>query len=352
MGLFLKKHMMKYKRHKKLSDVTQLQFLKRLYRLLEKGYPLIAALETISWDNSMRASAQKIIYRLKNGHHLDKAFDSVPFHKSITAYLYFVRVNGNLLISIKKSIIMFEHRMNYMSKFKQIMRYPILLLIIFVTLIIFIKRTILPSFNQLFQSQTASSKTVVYSIQIIDYFTSFILITSIVIFIISMLWFLFKNKLPMQTKIMIYSKIPFLRSFMKMQTSYYFAIHLSMLLKAGIPLQECLLIMNKQPKLPILSHYSSQLTEKLNRGQQVYAILTTFELFEEQFVVLFQKNSDIAALERDLSSYADLLAEQIEQKIMRIIMFIQPVFLVILAFSIIFIYIALMWPMFQLIKTI
>jgi len=101
---YLKKFFLIAKR-KRMSEQLQLRFLKRLYRLLTNGYPLIEALKVIMWDQQMKRPAKHIKTLLKNGYALDEALANVYFHQNITSYLYFVRTHGQLQHSLKKCII-------------------------------------------------------------------------------------------------------------------------------------------------------------------------------------------------------------------------------------------------------
>src|SRR4051794_3546921 len=96
-----------FKNHKKkLPKEIQLRFLKRLHRLLESGYPLLEAMETLKWDKSLLPIATQIINSLKNSLTIDQAFEKAMFHQSITNYLYFVQANGDLQGSILKCMEM------------------------------------------------------------------------------------------------------------------------------------------------------------------------------------------------------------------------------------------------------
>lgn len=350
MDSFLKKFIKT--RNSKLSKETQLLFLKRLYRLLENGYPLLAALEIIKWDKQMIKPASQIISSLKNGNSIDLAFDKASFHDSITSYLYFVKANGDLQGSIGKCIEMYEHRLNYVKKFQQIARYPTILLFIFSLLLYFIKSSVLPSFADIFLTGSESSSTVTISIMIIDYLGT-LAITIIVMFVIAILiWNFTKQKVVIDKQIKFYHAIPIYRKFLKLQTSFLFATHFSNLLKTGMSFKEILQQMAQQKKLPIIAYYSNLMTAELSRGLHITNLISQFTFLEKQLTAIFQKNVDVHALEKDLAVYAALLMEEIERKTIKSITFIQPVFFIILASFILFIYMTLMWPMFQLIKTI
>src|SRR5699024_10200321 len=149
---------------------------------------------------------------------LDKALEKAHFHDVIVAYLYFVRVNGNLLLSLEKCLTMFEHRIMYIKKFTQVIRYPIVLSFSFIILLVFIKQSVLPSFLELFQSSAESSRTVFYSILIIDLASSIFFITLLLLSVAFVFWAVYKKRLSVESRILIYRIIPLLRTFIRMQT--------------------------------------------------------------------------------------------------------------------------------------
>ncbi|WP_100010665.1 competence type IV pilus assembly protein ComGB [Lentibacillus sediminis] len=336
----------------KLPDDIQLRFLKQLNRLLENGYTLIHALEVINWDKQLKTPVRTISSRLKEGASLDEALEHAEFHASICTYLYFTRMNGDITSSLKKAMEIFDHRVRYTKKFRQIIRYPLFLLIIFGVLLYFIQQFVLPSFADIFKSSTQAAGTVNFSLLLIDILSGFALVMLLLLGVILLVWLRTKNNLLIEQQIKIYYKIPVYRSFLKLQTSFLFAIHFSTLLKTGMSYNQILSHMAHQKKLPIIAHYAQLLKEELTRGLPVASLLSQMSLMENQLTAIFQKDVDITALEKDLTVYADMVTEEMERKTIRMLTFIQPVFFVVLASFIIFIYVTLMWPMFQLIQNI
>lgn len=349
---FLKKFIKTHYFHKALQEDVQLTFLKRLHRLLDNGYSLIGALEVIKWDKKLANVSEQIIQLLMEGYVIDEAFEKANFHPTIIAYLYFVRINGNLIASIEKCTNMFEQRIKYIKKFSRVIRYPIVLFIVFIFLLIFLKQSVLPLFSDLFQSSTESSRTVLFSIIFIDFISTTFIIVIFLIGIATFIWHFYKRHMSIEEQIAIYNKIPIYRAFLKIQTSYYFATHMSMFLEAGMPIKEILENMSGQQKLPIISHYASLMLEQLQNGVYIDHLLQNLPLLEEQLATLFQKHHNIDSLKKDLTAYAEFLADTLKQKITRAISYIQPAFFITLACFIIFIYLTLMWPMFQLIQTV
>lgn len=351
MALYLKKYFTQI-RHKNLKKEQQLLFLNRLSRLLQNGYTLIESLEIIQWDKAMKNPASTIKTALTNGSTLDQAFEEAKFNSVVTSYLYFVRANGDIQASIDKCLKMYEQRLHYTKKFEQVARYPIILLFVFSILLYFIKQSVLPSFLDIFQSSTETSSMVFLSITIMDLLSNVAYILLILVVIASILWQVNKRKVPIEKQIKLYCAIPIYYQYKKLNTSFLFATHFSSLLKTGIPIKEILTSMTLQTKLPIMAYYSNLMIEELNQGKHITSLLSQLKLLDKQIPVIFQKNADVHALEKDLSVYAELITEELHRKITKSITYVQPIFFLIIAAFIIFIYLTLMWPMFNMIKTI
>lgn len=338
--------------NKVMSKDLQLRFLKRLARLLDNGYTLVEALETIKWDKQLDTVASSIINSLKNGSTFDEALENTRgFSPAITSYLYFIRANGDIRQSIEKCNTMFEQRIRYAKKFQETIRYPIILFFVFALVIYFVKQSVLPSFIDLFNN-SGSSSTAVISIIVIDVLTKFMMISGILLVAGVLVSKGIKHKIGIEKQIMIYRSIPVYRKYKKLHISFLFATHFSSLLKTGMSIKEILSVMENQNKLPILSYFSTLMTDELNKGVYITKLLENLPLIDRQIAVIFQKNADVNALEKDLDMYAVVLTEELNRKIMKVLTYLQPAFFLILAGFIVLIYVTLMWPMFQLIKTI
>lgn len=330
----------------------QLRFLKRLSRLLSNGYTLIEALDVIKWDKELYAISNQISHLLKNGIPIDEAFEQTKFHSSIIAHLYFIKINGDILASIDKCVDMFEHRLNYVKKFQQVIRYPILLTSIFLILLYALKQFILPVFLELFHSNLDSLSIVQLFLMMLAIVVRFIMVSAIFSIVLIVFWQVYKKRCSIKNKLLLYSKIPIYRQYLKIQTSFQFATHISSLLKSGLPIKEILTNLSQQQQLPIIAYYSKLMTSELNNGYHLETLISQLQFLDKQIAIIFQKNINADTLQKDLSIYADWLIEELHRKVMKIFTMIQPIFFVMIALLIILMYVMLMWPMFDLIKTI
>ncbi|MEN2464969.1 type II secretion system F family protein [Ornithinibacillus sp. JPR2-1] len=338
--------------NKKLNIATQLTFLKRLSRALTNGYPLLAALETLKWDKNLYHLAEDIIYHIKRGYTLDQSLEKLSFHPIITSYLFFAKEHGDLDASITKCLAIFEKRIHHLKKFTQVIRYPIILLIVFSIAFLFIQHSVVPNLLTLFQQHEQDSFIIHSAIglsSLLYYSTILILIA---LFIMYWIWKRIKATIPIGLQIKIYRSIPLYRSYLTLNTSFLFATHVESLLKTGLPIKDVLTILSKQEKLPLLSYYATQLTNGLNHGVPISQLMTELTFISPQLASIFQQNSNADTLEKDLGTYSAYITEEINEKIVKFITYIQPVFFILLGLVIILIYLSLLVPMYQFIETI
>lgn len=346
MVLFRIKHL----KNRPLPDRLQLQFLEQLEQFLSHGYPLLESLERIKWDKRLASTASELTVALKKGKAIDQAFTQVNFHYTITSFLYFVRKHGDLLASIHTCKEMFAKRLRYRQTFQQIMRYPVLLLVIFSIILLFLRQAILPTFINMFHTSSMMPTLFIYAFVTFDYVIP-LLALGIMIFLVGIIIFTRqKSTLRTSVQVKIYQRIPIYRKYLKRQTSFQIATHLSALLKTGMPLKDILYHMSQQDKLPIVAYYTTMMLETLNRGYQISQLLPQCYFIEQQITDIFRKNNDKQSLANDLAVYANMLSEEMHRKIISFLQIIQPIFFVVIGVFIVFVYLILMWPMFQLIN--
>lgn len=334
------------------SEAGQLRFLKHLYRLLDAGYSFIGALEMVKWNQSLKQPAEEIIRVLHSGLHIDEAFSKASFHPSIISFLYLARFDGDVPNQIKKCMLMFEQRTRQFQKFKQVIRYPIILCILFVVLLFFLKTSVLPSFTEIFQASPESATSILIAMNIIDLMTSFLIFTVFFTILLTIAWKFYKHHFAIDRQLAILKRVPILANLLRLQTSYYLASHISMFLKAGLSMRHILEHLHEQRELPIVRYYAHLMLTRMLTGQPMEGLLSGLPFVDRQLAEVVRNSTSVSTMEKDLDMYASFITEEIEQKTMKLITYIQPVIFTLLACMIVFIYLTLMWPMFQLIQTV
>jgi competence protein ComGB len=335
-----------------LKHAIQLRFLQRLSRALSSGYSLNESLEVVKWDKALTPLATDAIHILQDGNTLPIALEKLNFHPIIISFLSISQEYGDLESSIQKTVEIFDKRLEYSKKFSQVIRYPILLIIVFSFLFFFIQHSVLPNLLTLMDQSTDRSVVIsmILNISSVLYYGFLLIVLLALAFRMS--WQYLQSKIPIDYQLKLFQLIPIYRSYVTLNTSYLLATHMSSLLQTGISIKDVLAILMAQPKLNIISHYASRLTEGLNQGIHLSLLLHSFRFINPQLASIFQKNSNADTLEKDLAVYAIFLTDELHQKIMRTITYIQPIFFTLLGLVVILIYMSLMWPMYQIIETI
>jgi len=348
MDISLKKMLFK-KNKKELSLTLQIQFLKRLHQLLDNGYPLIHSLRLIQLEKKFKVVSSTLEELLINGTTLGSAFKKLHFHTLISSFLTTVETTGYLKNNLLTCIRIGEQQLTYTQKIKRVIRYPIILLVFFIILFSLINYFVLPSFESMITSDDSAFS--MYIVMNIIKSIGLILAT-----IISILYFLylFKNRInqtfTIEQRINHLKKIPLINYLMTLHTTFLFSTQLSTLLKSGLTLKNTLAHLAKQSQMPIISHYSKLLIQDYRKGGDAVHLLHHFPLIDQQLALLFQNQTNMKDLAKDLAVYNQILFDEFEHSIMKIIQMIQPIFFSLLAIFIILMYISILWPMFDLIN--
>lgn len=346
LGLFLRKYLNLYTNRRQPMDV-QIRILRRLAHLLSQGYSLIRAFEFMELDPRSKGMIQRIKDELSTGVSLEESLDNLHFSKTVIAFLYFSKSNGNLEKTLQQCSLMMEQQKTYKAKFQKVIRYPLFLLFLVITLIIFVRTSLFPSFIQLYNSMDFHSLSLQRSLTIINVITVLIVFTFIALIIIWVLWPRIKKRMTTPGVINLYNKIPVWKSYTRLQTTYMFSYHLSSLLLSGMQIRKALIIIQDQAHYPILQYYATAIYQGLDQGYPVHKIIDSFTLMEDELTFLFKRNLQDGNLEKDLLAYADLLVERTEDKMLRLLTWIQPIMFGVFAFFIMIIYLSIMLPLFE-----
>src|SRR5699024_11726438 len=99
----------------------------------------------------------------------------------------------------------------------------------------------------------------------------------------------------------------------------------------GMSMKTIIIQMKKQNRIPIIAYYAELMLMELQNGHYINHLLIQLPFIEKQLALLFEKNSNAKNLEKDLDIYASFLTDTLEQKILKMITYIQPLVFLFLA---------------------
>jgi len=337
---------------KRSPPAQQIQFLNRLSNLLNRGYSLMNALSILQFDPALKKLIENIHPLLLSGTPLYEALEKLGFSKYVVSYLYFSREYGNLQKALSQSAMMLEQQLEFKKKFQKVIRYPLILFILFFGLLLFVKIFLLPTFLQLYASMNVQSTTILTTLKWLDRSLYFMFAFAMLTVLFFTVLVITQKKASIEKVLLVYRRIPGWRTYLKTQTSYLFSYHFSSLLKSGMTIKQSLSIMRDQTHFPILSFHALCMFKDLEKGSSLAHAVQKQLFFHEDMAQLISRNQNDGRLDQDLEVYAEWIIDELQQGLLKVLALIQPLMFILLAVFIMMIYSSIMLPLLEWMRQI
>lgn len=331
---------------KQLTAPAQIHFFKRMFPLLEKGYPLHQALNITGWDEDLKPITSELLFHFKKGEQMEEAFSKVGFSPMVVSFLYFGKIRKDFPSLFRQCFQLLSISYDTKKKFRNTLRYPVILLFFLTLTFFFMKKSVIPSFQSLYDHEEDKPWSL-YIFHVLDYTITFSTILFLLFLIALFIYKLCSPSLTIEQKLNIYKRIPYVQTMKAYIVSYQFSIHASSMLKAGFSLNEVLNILIAQPKQKELSFSAKTMLDSLSEGNTLGMAANESVLMRREMISVFHEANDNQALGDELSLLAVMFLEQLKTKTEKMIQLIHPVFLVITAVIIISIYLSIMLPLYS-----
>lgn len=337
-----------------LNEKNKILLLIKLKDLLDHGYTLSEAfLSLIQYTNiKNRHIKSQIESELNNGAGCATILKLLNYPKAIVTLINFAEIFGDLSITLPHA---YEYLVkNYKSKqrFLKTIQYPLLLLTVFLFMLIILNRTIIPEFQNLYNSMDVSiSPLQLYLSLFITNLPSYLFLSSVVFILISFGTFLIYRKSSIEIKHKIILSIPIISKFFKLYKTFCLSSELSLFYKNGITLQNIVEIYANQQD-EYLTYLANEISKGIQKGQNLSEVLKHLLCFEKNLFIFVEVGEKKGRLEVEMKLYSEMILTQIEQLIHLIIKFIQPIVFFLIAILIVSLYLVIMLPMFDLMQTI
>ncbi|MDX8359609.1 competence type IV pilus assembly protein ComGB [Cytobacillus sp. IB215316] len=333
----------------------QAQFCRRLGELLEKGYTLSQGIEflTLQLSKSQQEDLQYCIGKMKEGYLLHEVLEHLSFHRDLLSYLYFSEQQGELAKALLEGSSIIAKKDAYYKKFIKVIRYPVFLIVVVSLLFVAVQQVLLNQFDQLNQSMKLTKTTFSTILHNVYAITPYIFLTGLCGLILSLAFYFtfFKKQSPI-LQMNIICKIPFLHSSVAQINSQYFSFQLSTLLSGGLSINEALLIFEQQYHLAFFQIEAARIRQQLTSGECLEAIIKSRPYFEKELALVISHGQSNGNLANELYHYSQYTLLRIEEKVMSFLNILQPALFISVGMIVVFIYLAIMIPMFQLVKAL
>lgn len=280
---------------------------------------------------------------------MEDAFAKAGFSQIVISFLYFGKIRKDFPSLFRQCYQLLSISYETKKKFLHTLRYPVILLFFLTITFFFMKKSVIPSFENLYAHEEDKPWSL-YIFHVMDYTITIMTFLFIILLIVLSIYKLCSPSLSIEKKLKIYRFLPYVQTIKSYTVSYQFAIHASSMLKAGFSLNEVLNILITQPKQQELSFSANTMLRSLSEGNTLGMAANESILMRREMISVFHEANDNQALADELSLLAFMFLEQLKTKTEKTIQLIHPVFLTIAAVIIISIYLSIMLPLYNWIQ--
>lgn len=329
------------------------QFLTRLAVLMKEGYLLPVALTLLlpMHTSKLEETLNGITVILKGGGNAAEILKFLGFKDHVLFPVEIAEYHGRLSESIDSIAKSFARTEQVQKKLRNILIYPVSLLIFTSVLFLFFRTSYVPNLTEMMKSLQSGDETTAvpsYLLSLPDFFIAVFLAAAFSVYIFRLL--LKRQEIHQQINWLL--AVPILRGFMRLYWSHLLARELGTLLHSGISMQESLDLLQRQNYHKIIQFMTRLSHEELMMGQTFSASLEHFSFISKDMPAFVQHGEMTGYLGKELILYSEVLMERIEQQTQALLRIIQPSIFILIAVCIVGAYLAILMPMYNLVHTI
>ncbi len=333
----------------------QARFLKRTGELLSRGYSLAEAIESMTFylEKKRKAEVRKSLEKLREGFPLYLILAELNFKRDLVSYVYFAEQHGGLARTLTEGSDMVIKRDADYQRLKRLAAYPLLLLMLTFSLFFFVNRILLPKFNSLFLDMNLAPNIFMKTIGATASFLPNLLYILLSLLTLLVLYYFssFKNIHPMKQKLMLV-RLPIAGKFVRLLYSHYFSVQLSYLFSGGLSVLAALKVFEQNVHEPFAREIGKDMISKLAAGQDFDKAVGEYQFFEAELQRIIKHGQENGKLDQELYFYSRHCLKELEEKSEKAMKTVQPILYSFIGLLVVSLYLAILLPMFQMMKGI
>ncbi len=332
-----------------LDEENKIYFIQRLSELIEHGYMLEDSIEFLlfQYDVSLE-KIDSLKLELSHGKKLSDLLRYLGYSTFVTSKMKFAEDYG----SIEDMLLEIENYLRIKKEQKEkvikTLRYPLILTIALITLIMVFNLLVIPQFENIYTS--SSIKMDIQTIILIKmiYLTPKIISIIVILSIIVLVYMIYIKKYRKNIFLNTLMYIPKIRVYTRLYYSYKFTLELSLFLMSGFSLKTALEVIIEENYDYYLTYFSKKIMRDLDKGlsfEEAIASIKFFDKSVEKFVIHGINNG---LIDRELKLFSELMLDTFLTSLDKMLRKFQPVLFAILAFVIIGLYMVILMPIFNM----
>lgn len=351
MAIFRKKRIKATKSLKSLY--SQGIFLKRLGQLLLEGFSMKNALIFLSTTGNThhRDWILAIQEGLQEGGTLHDQLKDLNFSDQVCSQIYFSMIHGQYAQTIHECGVQLLAKMERKKNLKQILTYPIMLIVFMVGMLFAMRYILLPHITQLTTSGSShlSMGTTLVLVIIRESPVVIVLTTCLSVLFVILFQLYLSEKSAIETS-SILAAIPVLKPLLQLYYTQFLAMEWGQLIKHGTHLREITEIMKTDTSSKLVNELGIEIAQNLQKGRTFKESVSEFTFLKPEMNNIIDFGEQSSDLGKELLLYSKQCEEELQLLIEKIMTLIQPIIFIGIGVMIVSIYAALLLPTFSLLN--
>lgn len=320
----------------KKKDITI--FCKQFHSILTAGVTVIDGLRMVqdqTENKYLRTALYNVMVSVEKGDSLadamemeNKIFPSLLIHMVAAG-----EATGNLEVAFDRICQQFDKDMKLASMVRSAMIYPIVVLVVAVGVIIILMTTVIPNFQQSFQSMGEElPKLTQMVIAVSDFMVNHIvLVLGTILFLIFFISFGRRTEPGKQLTSRLTLKIPMFRNFSVKNAAAKFSLTMSTLIASGVPLVEALEIVGNVIENRVIRKAVKDCREEVMQGIPMSEPLEASRIFPPMVSHMLKIGEETGTTEQMLDKVAEYYESEVEEATKNLTTALEPVIIIVLA---------------------
>jgi len=344
---------------KKIKSKDLSVFCKQLYAMLRAGVTIVTSLEILRQQTENKRLTKIIgqMYEdLQKGNTLS---ESLSRHKDVFPKIFISMVeagelSGNIDVIMERLSVHFEKEYKIENKVKSAMTYPVILAVVASSVVVFLLTSVMPTFVDMYTSSGVPLPAVTTAlINISNALKNYWYIFIIAIFVLGFILSILKKNPKVQYETDSFKlRIPVVKNLVLKVATSRFTRTLSTLMGSGVPLLQALETVSGVTGNTYIGSKILEAREDVRRGLSLSQPLKKQNVFPPMVHNMIKIGEDSGSIEEILDKTADFYDEEVETAINRVTAMLEPLMIVFMAIIIGFIVLAMVIPMFDMVKTV
>lgn len=339
--------------HKEIVEFTRVLSL-----LLYSRVSIIQAMELIlkqTKNEKLKDIIKNILRDIKSGSSLSKSFAKYPdvFADIFIANLKVGEETGEIAEVIGEYSLYLQKMQSLKGKIMQAIRYPVMVLIVALGVVVFMLVFIIPTFESLFQSVQADLPAITEFLLLLSrgLVNNATLLFFILLSVSSLVYFGGKNK-SFQENVVDKSivKMPVVSKMYITGLLARFSLSMAILLKSRVGLVESLKISKNVTSNHLFKNQIDQLLKKTIKGETLSANVKSSIFFDPTFTRLLAAGEESAELDKVFLQMSNYYSNEFDHYLDNLTSMLEPVLILFVGGIVAVILIGLYLPMFEIIN--